>query len=229
MIVSVASGSTRRPCWTRRSAAGVPAARIGRTGGRAIRIAVDGQVAIDCAVAEAEARWSGESRELARRPRGVAADEHHGQVQEECGVFGIYGHTEAANLTYLGLYALQHRGQESVGIATSDGERLQIHKAMGYVADNFDEATFARLAGTSAVGHVRYSTAGESGLKNAQPILIDCAHGEIAICHNGNLVNAQELRDALVARGIDLPDDQRHRSAAAPLRAIEGRRRPSRR
>jgi amidophosphoribosyltransferase len=123
------------------------------------------------------------------------------KLKEECGVFGIYGHTEAANLTYLGLYALQHRGQESVGIATTDGGRLQIHKAMGYVADNFDEATISRLGGVAAVGHVRYSTAGESGLKNAQPILIDCAHGEIAICHNGNLVNAQELRDMLVREG----------------------------
>src|SRR5688572_4032678 len=123
------------------------------------------------------------------------------KLREECGIFGIYGHPEAANLTYLGLYALQHRGQEAVGIATSDGERLRIHKGMGHVADNFDEATFARLRGTSAVGHVRYSTAGESGLKNAQPILIDCAHGEIAICHNGNLVNAQELRDDLVREG----------------------------
>src|ERR1041385_1856974 len=123
------------------------------------------------------------------------------KLREECGVFGIFGHPEAANLAYLGLYALQHRGQESVGIATSDGDRLQIHKGMGYVADNFDEATFARLRGTSAVGHVRYSTAGESGLKNAQPILIDCAHGEIAICHNGNLVNAQELRAELVSEG----------------------------
>jgi amidophosphoribosyltransferase len=121
--------------------------------------------------------------------------------REECGVFGIFAHTEAANLTYLGLYALQHRGQESVGIATSDGSRLQVHRAMGHVADAFDEATIARLAGRSAVGHVRYSTAGESGLKNAQPILIDCAHGEIAICHNGNLVNARELRDALVGQG----------------------------
>jgi amidophosphoribosyltransferase len=121
--------------------------------------------------------------------------------KEECGIFGIYGHSEAANLTYLGLYALQHRGQESVGIATSDGGRLQVHKAMGYVADSFDEATISRLGGMSAVGHVRYSTAGESGLKNAQPILIDCAHGEIAICHNGNLVNAQELRDMLVREG----------------------------
>jgi amidophosphoribosyltransferase len=123
------------------------------------------------------------------------------KFREECGVFGIFGHTEAANMTYLGLYALQHRGQESVGIATSNGDRLQIHKAMGYVADNFNEATFARLVGTSAVGHVRYSTAGESGIKNAQPILIDCAHGEIAIAHNGNLVNAQELRDELVSQG----------------------------
>jgi amidophosphoribosyltransferase len=123
------------------------------------------------------------------------------KFREECGVFGIYGHPEAANLTYLGLYALQHRGQESVGIATSDGGRLQMHKAVGYVADAFDEATINRLGGTSAVGHVRYSTSGDSGIKNAQPILIDCAHGEIAISHNGNLVNAQELRDSLVRQG----------------------------
>ena len=123
------------------------------------------------------------------------------KFREECGIFGIYGHTEAANLAYLGLYALQHRGQESAGIATSDGMRLKIHKSMGYVADGFDEATFARLAGTSAIGHVRYSTAGASGITNAQPILIDCAHGEIAIGHNGNLVNAQELRDELVSQG----------------------------
>jgi len=121
--------------------------------------------------------------------------------KDECGVFGIYGHSEAANLTYLGLYALQHRGQESVGIVTSDGGRLQIHKAMGYVADTFNETTISRLGGMMAIGHVRYSTAGDSGLKNAQPILIDCAHGEIAICHNGNIVNAQELREALVRQG----------------------------
>ncbi len=123
------------------------------------------------------------------------------KFREECGVFGIYGHTEAANLTYLGLYALQHRGQESGGIAATDGERISIHKAMGYVADVFDEDVLSKLAGTAAVGHVRYSTAGESGIKNAQPILIDCAHGEIAICHNGNLVNGGELRDRLVAEG----------------------------
>jgi amidophosphoribosyltransferase len=123
------------------------------------------------------------------------------KFREECGVFGIHGHTESPNLTYLGLYAQQHRGQESAGMATSDGARLQSHRAMGYVADAFDEATFHRLAGTSAIGHVRYSTSGESGLKNAQPIVIDCAHGEIAVCHNGNLVNAQELRDSLVREG----------------------------
>jgi amidophosphoribosyltransferase len=123
------------------------------------------------------------------------------KLREECGVFGIYGHSEAANLTYLGLYALQHRGQESVGIASSDGERLNVHKAVGYVADSFSEETIAGLRGWSAIGHVRYSTAGESGMKNAQPILIDCAHGEIAIGHNGNLVNAQELRDTLVSQG----------------------------
>jgi len=123
------------------------------------------------------------------------------KFKEECGVFGIYGHSEAANLTYLGLYALQHRGQESVGIASSDGARLNLHKAMGYVADAFDHTKIEQLGGMSAVGHVRYSTAGDSGLKNAQPILIDCAHGEIAVCHNGNLVNAQELRDALVREG----------------------------
>lgn len=123
------------------------------------------------------------------------------KFREECGVFGIFGHPEAANLTYLGLYALQHRGQESVGISTSDGQRLRIHKSMGYVADAFNETALEALAGTSAIGHVRYSTAGESGLKNAQPIQIECAHGEIAVGHNGNLVNAEELRQALVAQG----------------------------
>ncbi len=148
------------------------------------------------------------------------------KFREECGVFGIYGHTEAANLAYLGLYALQHRGQESAGITTSDGKRLQIHKSMGYVADGFDEATFSRLAGTSAIGHVRYSTAGASGITNAQPILIDCAHGEIAIAHNGNLVNAQELRDALVRQGsiFQTTSDTEvllHLYARSPAAAIE--------
>ncbi len=123
------------------------------------------------------------------------------KFKDECGIFGIFDHPEAANLTYLGLYALQHRGQESVGIASSDGTRLKLTRAMGHVADVFDESQLAALPGRATIGHVRYSTAGDSGLANAQPLLIDCAHGQIAICHNGNLVNAQELRDALVARG----------------------------
>ena len=123
------------------------------------------------------------------------------KFKDECGVFGIFGHPEAANLTYLGLYALQHRGQESAGIATSDGEIMRISRAMGHVADAFNERTMETLPGHIAIGHTRYSTAGESRLQNAQPILIDCAHGQIAIAHNGNLVNARELRDRLVRDG----------------------------
>ncbi|MGE5244489.1 MAG: amidophosphoribosyltransferase [Betaproteobacteria bacterium] len=123
------------------------------------------------------------------------------KLHEECGVFGIFGHPEAANMTYLGLYALQHRGQESAGIAASDGEQVRISRSMGYVADVFDSDELARLPGALAIGHVRYSTAGDSGLLNAQPILIDCSHGQIALCHNGNLVNARELRDDLVRQG----------------------------
>src|SRR5207245_1915998 len=123
------------------------------------------------------------------------------KFKDECGVSGIFGHPEAANMTYLGLYALQHRGQESAGIAASDGAQVRWSRAMGYVADTFDSETLAQLPGTMAIGHVRYSTAGESHLSNAQPILIDCAHGQIAICHNGNLVNALELRDELVRQG----------------------------
>jgi len=123
------------------------------------------------------------------------------KLHEECGVFGIFGHPEAANMTYLGLYALQHRGQESAGIAASNGERVRLSRAMGYVADTFDVDALAELPGSLAIGHVRYSTAGESKLLNAQPILIDCQHGQIAVCHNGNLVNARELREELVQHG----------------------------
>jgi amidophosphoribosyltransferase len=123
------------------------------------------------------------------------------KFKDECGVFGIFGHPEAANMTYLGLYALQHRGQESGGIAASDGQVVRVSRAMGYVADAFDSETLGELPGMLAMGHVRYSTAGSSKLANAQPFLIDCAHGQIAIGHNGNLVNAQELRDELVQQG----------------------------
>jgi amidophosphoribosyltransferase len=123
------------------------------------------------------------------------------KFKDECGVFGVFGHPEAAKMTYLGLYALQHRGQESAGIAASDGRQIRVSKAMGYVADTFDGESLAQLEGSIAIGHVRYSTAGESKLTNAQPILIDCAHGQIAVCHNGNLVNAGELRTELVRQG----------------------------
>jgi amidophosphoribosyltransferase len=123
------------------------------------------------------------------------------KFKDACGVFGIFGHPEAANLTYLGLYALQHRGQESAGICTADGHKMRISRAMGHVAEAFDQAALESLPGHIAIGHTRYSTAGESRLLNAQPIFIDCAHGQIAIAHNGNLVNASELRDRLVRDG----------------------------
>ena len=123
------------------------------------------------------------------------------KFKDECGVFGIFGHPEAANLTYLGLYALQHRGQESAGIATADGHRMRVSRTMGQVAEAFTPPTLESLPGHLAIGHTRYSTAGESRLQNAQPMLIDCAHGQIAIAHNGNIVNARELRDDLVHNG----------------------------
>jgi amidophosphoribosyltransferase len=123
------------------------------------------------------------------------------KFRDECGVFGIFGHPEASHLTYLGLYALQHRGQESAGIASSDGLLVRLERGMGVVADVFKEETLARLVGTNAVGHVRYSTAGSSRIENAQPLVIECAHGQFGVAHNGNLVNATELKDNLVAQG----------------------------
>ncbi len=118
-----------------------------------------------------------------------------------CGVVGIYGHKEAANLAYLGLYALQHRGQESAGIVASDGERLRFVREMGHVGDIFTADRLAHLKGAAAIGHVRYSTAGDSSLKNAQPIAVDYSGGSVAVGHNGNLVNAIELRERLEAEG----------------------------
>jgi amidophosphoribosyltransferase len=123
------------------------------------------------------------------------------KFKDECGVFGIFGHPEASHLTYLGLYALQHRGQESAGIVTSDGHELRGHRAMGVVADSFNQQNLNELTGAAAVGHVRYSTAGSSRVENAQPLLIDSAHGQFAVGHNGNLVNAKELKDELVRQG----------------------------
>src|SRR5437868_1926542 len=123
------------------------------------------------------------------------------KFKDECGVFGIFDHPEAANLTYLGLYALQHRGQESAGIAASDRSQIRHRKAMGYVNEAFNAEALAKLPGDLAVGHVRYSTAGESRILNAQPIVVDSVHGQFAVCHNGNLVNAGEMRDMLVRQG----------------------------
>jgi amidophosphoribosyltransferase len=118
-----------------------------------------------------------------------------------CGVVGIYGHPEAANLAYLGLYALQHRGQESAGIVSTDGQRLRWVREMGHVNDIFTAERLAHLGGSAAIGHVRYSTAGESALKNAQPIAVDYVGGSVAVGHNGNLVNADVLRERLEAEG----------------------------
>jgi amidophosphoribosyltransferase len=122
--------------------------------------------------------------------------------EEECGIFGIYNHPEASNLTYLGLYALQHRGQESCGIVSSDGTDLHAHKSMGLVADVFgNQDIFKTLPGKAAIGHVRYSTTGSSVIKNVQPIMVDYSRGSIAVAHNGNLVNAQFIKDELEAWG----------------------------
>ncbi len=123
------------------------------------------------------------------------------KLREECGVFGIYGHAEAARLTYLGLYALQHRGQESCGIAVSDGGHLVSERDMGYVSEAFDQPRLDRMPGPSAIGHVRYSTAGEVSLRECQPFLVTCQHGQIAVCHNGNLPFAREERKKLEREG----------------------------
>ena len=118
-----------------------------------------------------------------------------------CGVFGIYGHPNAAELTYYGLYALQHRGQESAGIAACDGAQFRVHRGMGLVPQVFVGDVLHRLSGHMAVGHTRYSTTGASHLRNAQPLTGDCQLGQLAIAHNGNLTNAAHLRDELEARG----------------------------
>ncbi|HVF86202.1 MAG TPA: amidophosphoribosyltransferase [Pyrinomonadaceae bacterium] len=121
--------------------------------------------------------------------------------RDECGVFGIFGHSEAARLTYLGLYQLQHRGQESCGIVSSDGAQLRSERAMGLVSEVFDEETLNRLPGASAIGHTRYSTAGEVSVREAQPFLVKGRHGQTAVCHNGNLPFATEERKRLEEAG----------------------------
>jgi amidophosphoribosyltransferase len=123
------------------------------------------------------------------------------KFHDECGVVAIFAHPEAEKLAYLGLHALQHRGQESAGIVTSDGLTSRVHKAMGLVADIFTEDVLSKIRGTLAIGHTRYSTAGDSALLNAQPILVQSNKGSIAVAHNGNLVNALEVRSRLERQG----------------------------
>jgi amidophosphoribosyltransferase len=123
------------------------------------------------------------------------------KFHEECGVFAIYGHPEASNLTYLGLHALQHRGQESAGIASSDGGDVHCFKSMGHVADIFTPEVLGKLPGEHAIGHTRYSTAGDTALLNAQPFSVACNKGRIAVAHNGNITNASGLRNELEQEG----------------------------
>jgi amidophosphoribosyltransferase len=127
----------------------------------------------------------------------ITPDKFH----DECAVFGVFNHKEAANLTYLGLYALQHRGQESSGIVSNDGGQFHQEKAMGLVAEIFTKDKLKRLSGRSAIGHNRYSTAGSSDIKNAQPLVVNFAFGNLALAHNGNLINAEMLRNELEAYG----------------------------
>ncbi|MBI4314047.1 MAG: amidophosphoribosyltransferase [Candidatus Omnitrophica bacterium] len=123
------------------------------------------------------------------------------EIKECCGLFGIYNHPDAARLTYLGLYALQHRGEESAGMVVSDGTVLRGVKGMGLVENVFTSERLAELKGSYAIGHTRYSTTGSSQLKNAQPLQVDYSRGSLAIAHNGNLINAWLLRDELEAHG----------------------------
>jgi amidophosphoribosyltransferase len=123
------------------------------------------------------------------------------KFHDECGVVAIYANPEAEKLAYLGLHALQHRGQESAGIVTSNGMTLNMHKSMGLVADIFNTAELAKLHGTLAIGHTRYSTAGDSSLLNAQPIMVQSNKGMMALAHNGNLVNAGDIRSRMEAQG----------------------------
>src|SRR5947209_11754492 len=123
------------------------------------------------------------------------------KFKDECGVMAVHNHLEASTMAYLGLHQLQHRGQESAGVVSSNGERLFMHKAMGEVAEIFTEDVLKKLPGNLAIGHTRYSTSGDSALLNAQPIMVDCNKGMIALAHNGNLVNAAQIRQKLEQQG----------------------------
>src|SRR5919107_1636203 len=124
------------------------------------------------------------------------------KLREECGVFGIWGADNAASFVALGLHALQHRGQEAAGVTTFDGKHFHSHRAMGHVAGNFDrDDVIRKLAGRAGIGHVRYSTTGETALRNVQPLFAELAEGGFTAAHNGNLSNAMKLRAALIRRG----------------------------
>jgi amidophosphoribosyltransferase len=129
----------------------------------------------------------------------LAADDD--RPKEECGVFGVFGHDQAAELTYYALIALQHRGQEAAGIASVDGERMYSHRGLGLLAEVFDDQQYKQLKGRAAIGHVRYSTAGSNTLQNAQPLTFATHQGNLAVAHNGNLVNAHALRVLLERQG----------------------------
>ncbi len=133
-----------------------------------------------------------------RRPAMVESED---RFREECGVCAVYGHPEAANLVYLGLHALQHRGQESAGICSSDGTRIYTRKGMGLVNDLFGESEFEDLKGHMAIGHTRYSTAGDAASLNAQPFYVECNKGSLAVAHNGNLTNGPALRQQFEMEG----------------------------
>ncbi|MDF1562407.1 MAG: amidophosphoribosyltransferase [Deltaproteobacteria bacterium] len=136
------------------------------------------------------------------RERGPSENWDEGAAfRDRCGVFGVFGNPEASKLTYLGIHALQHRGQESAGIVAASNGQILGHRGMGLVADVFSAETLDRLKGEAAIGHVRYSTAGESQLKNAQPFMVDYSGGALAVAHNGNLVNARKLRRDLETQG----------------------------
>lgn len=139
-----------------------------------------------------------EVRRSRESPPEQAADD---RLHEECGVFGVFGHPEAAKLAFYGLYALQHRGQESAGIAAGDGESLRVHRGMGLVAEVFNPPDLAALGGHLAIAHNRYSTYGHVNLVNAQPLVVNCRSGMLGVAHNGNLVNAGELRRGMEADG----------------------------
>ena len=125
--------------------------------------------------------------------------------KEECGVIGIFAPNEdVARMTFFGLYALQHRGQEAAGIAVADGHTMSIHKGVGLVAQVFTPSVMEKLNGHYAIGHTRYSTTGSSSERNAQPFMIETMHGPLALAHNGNLVNSAELRDELMQQGVGL-------------------------